>query len=154
MLVHLVRHAHALSRREWTGPDGSRPLSETGHLQARQFGSIPMATSVEVRSSPAVRCIETIRPLAETLGTEIVVDERLAEAADPQVVAEWMCFTHRFEEVVLCGHGDLLPEVLRLLQLRGMILDGPNAVAKASLWPCHIVDGAPVRATYTPPPPV
>jgi len=154
MLVHLVRHAHALSRRRWQQPDGSRPLSETGHLQAKQIGSIPTTALVEVRSSPAVRCIETIRPLAETLGVEIIIDARLAEGADPQVIAEWMCGTHRFEEVVLCGHGDLLPEVLHLLQLRGMVLDGPNAVAKASRWTCHIVDGTPIRATYTPPPTV
>lgn len=106
-----------------------------------------------VASSPAVRCVATVEPFAISVNAAVHIDERLAEGGDAHGVVEWMC-AHEGDDLVLCGHGDLLPEVLRLLQLRGMTLDGPGAVAKGSVWTCHIDAGVPVHASYTPPPTV
>lgn len=153
MRVHLVRHADALGRRKWEEPDRVRPLSKTGHRQAEVLANLIDDPAAHIRSSPAVRCVTTVGPLAERLGIELVLDERLAEGSDPQIMTSWLCDeTHPFEHLVLCAHGDLLPEVLRLLQLRGMTLDGPNAVAKGSVWSFDIVGGSPTHASYRPPP--
>ncbi len=150
MRVHLVRHADAEPRRNWNEPDRARPLSPKGLIQAERL--VVDADTPLVSSSPAVRCTTTIEPWARRKHIEVSVDERLAEGADPSAVVEWICTTDT--ELILCGHGDLLPEVLHLLQLRGMVLDGPAAVAKGSVWSCTIEDGQPVHARYSPPPSV
>ena len=148
MRAHLVRHADAEPRRGWSEPDRARPLSAKGVVQAERLQLD--AESAEVASSPAVRCTTTIEPWARRAQLEVNVDERLAEGADPRDVVEWICTSEH--DLVLCGHGDLLPEVLRLLQLRGMTLDGPAAVAKGSIWSCTVEGGQPLHASYSPPP--
>ena len=84
-------------------------------------------------------------------GVAVQVDNRLAEGSDPSNVVGWICQAPD-DGLVLCSHGDILPEVLRLLALRGMTLDGPPAVQKASVWVCDIRDGQPHHASYIPPP--
>ena len=74
----------------------------------------------------------------------------IAEGAAPHAVVEWITTSHH-DELVLCGHGDLLPEVLRLFAMRGMTLDGPNSCQKGSVWTCSLEDGVPLHATYRPP---
>jgi phosphohistidine phosphatase SixA len=118
-----------------------------------QLGELPVAANSPVYSSPAVRCVGTVVPLASTLGSEVTVDERLAEGADPGTVVEWIA-SNNDAEIVICSHGDLLPEVLRLLAMRGMTLDGPNACKKASIWACTFDDDQPLHASYRPPPKV
>jgi phosphohistidine phosphatase SixA len=154
MRIRLVRHAHALSRLDWRESDAARPLSEKGHAQAQQLAALAVDANTAVLSSPAVRCVDTVRLLADRLGTSVVIDERLAEGGDAHAVVEWICDPANTAELVLCGHGDVLPEALHLLSMRGMTLDGPNAVRKGSVWTCQITDGRPLHASYTPPPAV
>src|SRR3954462_14792361 len=80
--IYLVRHAKAGVRDSWPGDDEHRPLSGRGRLQAfgllellrdKQFGS--------VLSSPYVRCIETVGPLAAERRMAIEPVEALAEGA-------------------------------------------------------------------------
>ena len=64
----LVRHAKARKREDWTEPDHLRPLTERGLQQAEVLAeSLSGLTVQEVRTSPAVRCYQTIEPLAERL---------------------------------------------------------------------------------------
>jgi broad specificity phosphatase PhoE len=64
-MPYLVRHAPAGDKRAWTGPDLMRPLSGAGHREAHgllvQLRPCPIARIV---SSPTVRCVETVEPLA------------------------------------------------------------------------------------------
>lgn len=151
MFVHLIRHAHAGSRSSWNQPDFERPLSPKGLAQAIELARLD-TSGASVFSSPATRCTQTVAPLADALGTQVTVDRRLAEGSDPVAVIEWICDQSHEGDLVLCSHGDILPSVLRLLGLRGMTLDGPPEVRKASTWSCSVVDGRPVHATYRPPP--
>lgn len=150
MKVHLIRHADAEQRSSWSQPDRARPLSATGRAQALQLSELDVTAGTPVVSSPAVRCVGTVVPLASRLSCEPIVDDRLAEGADPHAVVEWITTSHH-DELVLCGHGDLLPEVLRLFAMRGMTLDGPNSCQKGSVWTCSLEDGVPLHATYRPP---
>lgn len=150
MLVHLIRHAHAGSRTAWNLPDAQRPLSDKGLSQAAALSELDVGQA-NVHSSPAIRCTQTVDPLASRLGVAVQVDNRLAEGSDPSNVVGWICQAPD-DGLVLCSHGDILPEVLRLLALRGMTLDGPPAVQKASVWVCDIRDGQPHHASYIPPP--
>lgn len=80
MSVLLIRHASAGDRDEWTGDDRLRPLDERGLRQAEQLVSRLAAYDVErVLSSPALRCVQTVQPLARARGLEIELRDELAE---------------------------------------------------------------------------
>src|SRR4051812_442509 len=59
----LVRHAHAGSKKQWSGPDHERPLSRRGQEQARDLAGVLAGLGVtRLLSSPALRCRETLQP--------------------------------------------------------------------------------------------
>ncbi|MCP3936823.1 MAG: histidine phosphatase family protein [Actinomycetia bacterium] len=153
MLVHLIRHANAESRKSWTEPDSARPLSPKGISQAEVIARFDVGDAT-IHTSPAVRCHSTIEPMATRLGVKVHIDSRLAEGADPQAVVTWICEGEHETDLVLCAHGDVLPQVLRLMALRGMTLDGPGTVGKGSIWTCKVEGGHPAHASYRPPPAV
>mgnify|MGYP000349545033 CR=1 FL=1 len=64
-MLFLVRHAKAGSRSQWVGDDRLRPLSNKGRTQSEVLADrlAPVATGMLV-SSPYLRCIETLQPLA------------------------------------------------------------------------------------------
>jgi len=65
----LVRHAWAVSRANWAGPDRERPLTEVGETQAVGLRRVLAAYGVDhVVTSPARRCRDTVAGYAATLG--------------------------------------------------------------------------------------
>ena len=151
--VHLIRHGDAAQRHTWNDPDSGRPLTGLGRAQALKLADLDLVIGSDVRSSTAVRCKGTVTPLADRHGVDVVGDARLSEGADPGEVVEWVT-TANDEDLVLCGHGDMIPYVIRLLAGRGMTLDGPNACQKASVWTCVFEGEQPLHASYSPPPQV
>lgn len=86
-----------------------------------------------VLSSPYPRCIETVQPLADLLGLEVVVDAALAEGSD--IKDSWkLVESLRGSRAVLCSHGDVIPELVSRNQRRGMQVPGKAGCAKASVW--------------------
>lgn len=73
-------------------------------------------------SSPALRCVQTLEPLAVARGIDIRQDERLFEgsAFEPALALLEDVADH----AVLCSHGDLIPEILEALVRRGMSAEG------------------------------
>ncbi|MEO5679261.1 MAG: histidine phosphatase family protein, partial [Acidimicrobiales bacterium] len=81
MTLLLVRHAEAEPRSGWDGPDVLRPLSVKGRRQAGSLvqllgDRVPVGRLV---ASPSLRCLETLSPLAATLGLTLEVSPALAE---------------------------------------------------------------------------
>ena len=77
----LLRHASAGHRARWDGHDVGRPLDDRGRRQASELVELLRPFGVRrVVSSPYVRCVETVEPLAAALGVPVEEDERLAEA--------------------------------------------------------------------------
>jgi len=104
----LVRHASAGDRDEWRGDDRLRRLDEKGRRQAQALvGELRPFGVLRVVSSPYVRCVETVEPLAAALGLEVERDDRLAEgsgdAARPLLDEDG---------VVACTHGDVVHDLL------------------------------------------
>ncbi len=104
----LVRHAAAGKRREWDGDDRLRPLDERGRRQAAALVELlGLLGFRRVVSSPYVRCVETVEPLAAALGVEVETDDRLAEGAGAAALE-----LLREDGVLACTHGDVIEEVL------------------------------------------
>ena len=155
MPVLLVRHAHALSRNGWEGDDDARELSVTGHRQARLL--VPVLEGFDpglVLSSPALRCLDTVRPLAEALGRPVRSEPHLAEGSGRAAVA--LVRSLAAATAVVCSHGDVIPDVLAALADEDRLDLGPlPRVEKASVWllePDRGDDGRFRSATYMPPP--
>ncbi|MET0275894.1 MAG: histidine phosphatase family protein, partial [Acidimicrobiia bacterium] len=82
MTIYLVRHAKAGSRRNWATDDTLRPLSKPGRRQADAIASGLAGVSVSrLVSSPFVRCVQTVEPLAAALDVDIERSDKLAVGA-------------------------------------------------------------------------
>lgn len=150
--VYLVRHAKAGERHAWTGDDRERPLSKKGWKQADAVAARLGALEVTgLWSSPYVRCVQTLEPLAKLAGLSVEIDHRLAEDEPFEPVLDLLRDTPR--RSVLCSHGDIIPSTLAALQRRGAEIRTPPDWRKASVW---VLDrnkhGEIVRATVWPPP--
>lgn len=149
--IHLVRHAVAGDRHEWSGDDRLRPLTAKGERQAaginRQLSGVGVS---RILSSPHVRCLQTVEPLSEALGVRVEKADALAEGASPagmRALLNEVAGTN----AVLCSHGDVIPEMLRLLRGDGTRLESPLECKKGSIWAIFGDDGL-KSAVYVPPP--
>src|SRR6516164_1776413 len=71
MQLWLVRHAVAVERDKFDGPDAERPLTDKGHRRFRRFChglAVRTATPDCIISSPLARAAETARILAKSCG--------------------------------------------------------------------------------------
>jgi phosphohistidine phosphatase SixA len=146
---YLVRHAKAGSRERWTEPDRNRPLTEAGRIQAKALIDLIGKGVRSVKSSPYVRCVETVAPLAAALGLKVEEEDRLAEGAGP----EWAL--NQLASVagsVLCTHGDVMAEVVQFLADEHVPTTGGMQWAKAATWAFDVAGGRIVAARYLPPP--
>jgi phosphohistidine phosphatase SixA len=118
MKLILVRHAHAGSPLAGDA-DRSRELTPEGIETADALASslLPYLPS-RIISSPYKRAIQTVTSLAERLGIEVDLDERLSqEATDSQVVelAAFLAAVPDQMAIVLAGHGPTLARLAETL---------------------------------------
>jgi 8-oxo-dGTP diphosphatase len=146
---YLVRHAKAGSRERWTAPDRDRPLTAAGKIQAVALASLLGPSTRAVISSPYVRCVETVAPLAAALGLHVEEDDRLAEGADP---AWAMAELASVAGSVLCTHGDIMASIVTSLADAHVPMAGGMQWAKAGSWAFDIAGGRIVKGRYLPPP--
>ena len=145
MRLLLVRHALAGIRGTWPGDDLDRPLDDRGTAQARRLVEQWGDAAVDaVHSSRAVRCTETVRPLAEHAGVDVVEAPQLLEGAAPAACLAWLEALPG-EVVVACSHGDVIGGVLSRLEERGTDLGGDVRWPKGSTWELQVEDGLVVR---------
>lgn len=134
MSLLLIRHAASVSRDGWREADELRPLSKKGHRQARQL--VPLFADVKVtsiRSSPSLRCVQTVTPMADARQLELVTDDRLAVGSTRQAVD--LVRSMSAQHAALCTHGDVIPEVLAdLADNDGIDLDPNPRSQKGSVW--------------------
>jgi len=134
--LYIVRHADAGSRSAWTGEDELRPLSRKGRRQAKGLAEILAGRPiVRLVASPALRCVETLDPVAAQLGLTVETDRRLAEGGrgdDALAVADELAMVD--QAGVLCSHGDVIPDLLSELKVRGTQFHHDLTWPKGSAW--------------------
>src|SRR5438094_10411760 len=104
MTAYLVRHANAGARAEWKGPDRLRPLTALGQRQAEALAESMSAEPIDtVLSSPYVRCVQTVEPLANRRELRVEPSGDLEEGAGGERIIHLIeAFTGR--TLVPCTH--------------------------------------------------
>ena len=135
MTLVLMRHASAGDVDQWQGDDRLRPLDAKGRRQAEAL--VPLLAELDldrIVSSPYLRCVQTVEPLARSRGLEVELDDALGadHLDDVPSVLERL----RGQDAAVCTHGDLP-------------LLGNRPFKKGSVW---VLDEAGEPARYLPPP--
>ena len=151
MSIYLVRHAKAESRQRWEGPDDLRPLTKAGRRQADAFAGMLTDTAIgTISSSPAVRCRETLEPLAHMRRLPIGLDSALEEGSDLDDLLKLLRDIGE-DSAVLCSHGDVIGNLLAHLESRKVPLGGEIRFPKGSTWVLNLDGGEVTSARYLPP---
>jgi 8-oxo-(d)GTP phosphatase len=149
--VYLIRHAKAGSRQMWHGEDDLRPLTTKGVRQAAgiaaSFEDRPVA---RVLSSPTVRCVDTVEPIARRHGLRVETVAWLGVGASPDVTRAAVLGLGG--PAVVCSHGEVIPHLVEALAEAGTPWEGPLVWRKGSTWVLERDDGFPSRLRYEPPP--
>ena len=151
MTTYLVRHASAGMRDDADPSDEQRPLDDTGIVQASKLTSWLRHEPIDtIVSSPYLRCRQTVEPLAAALGLEVTVSDALAEGTP--IERSWeLLASVASRTAVLCSHGDVIPDLIRRAQLRGMHVPGKSGSAKGSVWTLQHWEGETfATGIYTP----
>jgi phosphohistidine phosphatase SixA len=111
-VILLVRHASAGERELWEGDDSERPLDDRGVRQAGEIAELLASFEpTTIVSSPALRCRQTMAPLAEALSIPVELRDELSEARQDDDGAAFVA-SLAGDTVVVCGHGGLEQLVL------------------------------------------
>jgi 8-oxo-(d)GTP phosphatase len=128
-VITLVRHGSAGDRDEWEGDDGLRPLDERGRRQAGQLVDLLAGYKLDrIFSSPAIRCVQTVEPLAEARGLDIEIRSELSEKRQSIDGPEFVSSLEG--NVVVSCHGGLDSAVAGESLKKGaaLVLDGDRVV--------------------------
>ena len=136
----LVRHGKAIGRGGWKGSDASRPLAERGVTQAANLVDTLTAWAPKrIVSSPAVRCVTTVAPLAAATGIEIKRDAGISQESWESGKAEVRRVVGKRvrsgKSAVICGHGPVFPEIIREIALATATPLGSYVTDAAGLEP-------------------
>lgn len=133
-----LRHAKAVTREDWEGPEADRPLTSRGRKQATSIvGPLRAFGTRRIISSPAMRCVKTVEPLAASLGRKIHTTPLISQEAWEEgrsdartIVGERV---RARKPAVLCTHGPVLPDVLSELALATGTMRGSYLGSASSL---------------------
>ena len=153
MTVYLIRHAKAGDRESWHDDDRLRPLSSRGHRQARMLAELLNDAKFDcILSSPFVRCMETVVPIAGARGLPVEPVEELAEGASLDAVLA-LVRKHALRGALMSTHGDVVPMLLDYYAAAGVDIATEREWPKGCMWTLDTdTTGDIVRARYTPPP--
>jgi len=148
MTLYLIRHASAQQRRVHDPDDAARILDDYGRGQARRLAETLGSAGIgRLLSSRATRCLQTVGPLAQVTGLSIEEVDVLFEGSSTSRVLE-LIRSFGDANVVLCSHGDIIPDVIRALEVGGTIVHGERRCAKGSIWQLEMLDDRIDTATY------
>jgi len=142
----LLRHAKAISREEWQSDDGDRPLAHIGQMQAKRFLSkIHPYEIKEIYTSDAVRCYESIEPIARALSINPVFSPALSEYSFIKDKKSWhQSITEIMENEIatlVCSHNPVIPEIVKKLIGKKNFNELNHELLPGEAWILHHKDG-------------
>jgi 8-oxo-(d)GTP phosphatase len=142
----VVRHASAGSKKHWDADDLDRPLDEAGSADAQAMAAL-LATfapgPARVLSSPALRCVDTVRPYAALAAAGVEVNDALSKTTGPALrVPLIRDLVASAKPVVVCAHRE---NVASIVTEACQALEAPvpedMALPKAGLWVLNVAAG-------------
>ena len=149
----LLRHAKAIERQDWAGEDTDRPLSSHGERQARRLLSNLQPYAIEeMHSSSAVRCYETITPMARSMSIDFFFTDSLSEDVFNKDRERPVKYIHRLlvndYPVLACSHNPILPEVISSFVNKFGIEVTDIKLEPGDAWVAHHIDREVVSVEY------
>jgi len=149
----LVRHADAGPGRQAPASDQWRGLTALGHAQAQEvafrLGGMPI---LRILAGPALRCRQTVQPLALDLGLDVEQTPHLGADADPARTLD-LLRQPETENAVLCTHRETLLGVFGLLAAVGhRLVEGAEPMPTAAAWALYGGPEWPARLRHLPVP--
>jgi 8-oxo-(d)GTP phosphatase len=151
--VVILRHAKAMPRKAWNGPDPERPLRPEGLQQAQRLPGLLAVWRLErVLSSPEQRCVQTVEPFLAAGAAELL--DALSEHGheeDPEGAVKVLeSLVQDGTPALVCTHRPVLPPLVersrRLADVRiDLDLDG-FPLRPAEMLVLHAADGRVVAA--------
>ena len=131
----VLRHTQAVKRSDYSGKrDQERPLSGRGRTNAKQLVPLLEAYGIEeVRSSDSLRCTQTVRKFAKSIGADIVTESAFSEEVHAEAPGEAalraadLAFLAR--PAVVCSHRPVLPTLLETIRESLAVDDGTDPSA-------------------------
>jgi phosphohistidine phosphatase SixA len=153
--IYVIRHAKAGDRERWTGPDELRPLTDAGWRQANglveRLAGRPLT---RILSSPYVRCVQTMEPLADEREIPVEAISELGEGMAFDLLEKVAVGASASGPAALSVHGDVLRALVDDLRERGVLSgNGRGDVRKGCIWIVQVHRGGIVDARYVAPPP-
>ena len=145
--VILLRHAKAVHKSSWSRADSRRPLDDSGRADAKALAELLgcFAPRARLITSPAVRCVETLRPFAELSGAQLREEPSLyihhqlarhgpgrpARLSVTALVSEAIAAG---EPTIICAHRENLPDLqAAALAALGIVQPGSDAAPGSAL---------------------
>jgi len=128
----LIRHADAGSRAAWVGHDDWRGLTDLGCAQAVEAAArLQDLPILRVLSSPALRCRQTVVPLARELSVDVEPCWQLRGTVELEQVLQFLS-DEETASAVLCVHRETLQMLLaHLAEVEAAPTDSPMSMAAA-----------------------
>lgn len=155
----LLRHAKAVAREEWESDDGDRPLAHIGQVQAKRFlsGFLPFVIS-EIYTSDAVRCYESIEPIARALTINPVFTPSLSEYEFNRDKKAWIPLIKEILEnessALVCSHNPVIPEIVKKHIGKKNFKELDHDLLPGEAWVLHHRDGEIIAIDWIPAPTV
>jgi 8-oxo-(d)GTP phosphatase len=148
---YIVRHGRAGDKATWRDKDRKRPLDPQGRKQSiRLAASLDGHPITAILSSPAQRCVQTMRPLSLSIRMQIHTEPQIGvNATGSNVLA--VIRAHQAQSAVVCTHGEVIASLFEELTAAGIPLDGPEEWRKGSTWVLETSGGEVVSGRYLEP---
>jgi len=153
----LLRHAKAIERQEWAGEDTDRPLSSLGERQAKRMltNFLPFAVE-EIHSSSAVRCYESITPLARGLNVDFFFTDSLTEEVFHKNNERPFKYVQRLLvndfTTLVCSHNPILPSIVSAFVDKFGVEVPSTKLEPGDAWVAHHVEREVVAIDFLPAP--
>jgi 8-oxo-(d)GTP phosphatase len=133
MPLLLVRHATAVPSAGWTAPDRDRELTDVGRREATQLATVCAPYDLaQILCSPALRCVQTIEPVARSRSIDVRTNADLGEGR--RLAARDVVKSLRGTDALVCTHNDVLHAIVRDLVQQGVEAEGTPRWTNAEVW--------------------